>query len=589
MTQKKLFSLPVFLLALLLLVFAPASLLAQTAEAPAEEAESATPPESESPETGLKTALEEIRSLETKVKETAAVYLKSEGEEREQAWSELHRLENAIDAELDKIVDFFAAMEEQGLDTSGLAADVEKVLVNDQQTLTKEIEEVMARLDDLSKERESADAAEKVRILQSAEEASKSLGVMFNAVLSNVQRKEAIGLDTTEDLEQLDVLLVAWADKLSARLALINKEKEAAELAYKRAVEGDKEAMKSELDQVKDRQKLVTDSLGTTIEIMKRRDLDTGEYSKLLITSTGKITQDIFSEGVAASLFAEWLDQSRNWVMENGAALVFQLIIIVLILIAFRFLAMLVSKLITRGLEKSKVEVSHLFREFAISISRKLVMLLGILVVLSQIGIDVGPMLAGLGVAGFIIGFALKDTLSNFASGMMILVYRPFDIGDAVEVDGVVGKVKAMTLVSTTVLTFDNQQLMIPNNNIWGNTIKNITARRVRRVDMTFGIGYSDDIEKAEAILWRIIKEHPLVLENPEPVIKVSALGASSVDFIVRPWSNTADYWDVYWDITRSVKMEFDKAGVSIPFPQSDVHLYRHEIEGGNQKEIARE
>jgi small conductance mechanosensitive channel len=246
--------------------------------------------------------------------------------------------------------------------------------------------------------------------------------------------------------------------------------------------------------------------------------------------------------------------------------------------------------LITRGLEKSKLQVSHLFREFAISTSKKIVMLLGILVALSQLGIDIGPMLAGLGVAGFVIGFALKDTLSNFASGMMILVYRPFDVGDAVEVDGVVGKVKAMTLVSTTVLTFDNQQLMIPNNNIWGNTIKNITARKVRRVDMTFGIGYGDDIEKAEAILWRVVKEHPLVLEEPEPVIKVSALGASSVDFVVRPWSNTADYWDVYWDITRSVKMEFDRAGVSIPFPQNDVHLYRHDLlESSESKSDAKE
>lgn len=261
--------------------------------------------------------------------------------------------------------------------------------------------------------------------------------------------------------------------------------------------------------------------------------------------------------------------------------------VIILILIGFRFLATIVSKVINRGLNKSHLQVSHLFREFAISTSRKAVMLFGILIALSQMGIDIGPMLAGLGVAGFVVGFALKDTLSNFASGMMILLYRPFDVGDAVEVDGVVGKVKAMTLVSTTVLTFDNQQLMIPNNNIWGNTIKNITAREIRRVDMTFGIGYGDDIAKAEAILWNIVKEHPLVLDEPETVIKVSALGASSVDFIVRPWSKTTNYWDVYWDITRSVKEEFDKAGITIPFPQSDVHLYRHESVDGGAKAAA--
>jgi small conductance mechanosensitive channel len=589
MTHKHLRSLPVFLLALLL-VFAPASPLAETGDTPAQESEAVTTTESESSEAGLKSALEEIRSLEEKVKETAALYMKSEGEKRELAWAELSKLESRIDAELEKIVALFTEMQKNGLDTSDLKADVEKVLAADQKLLEQEIEEVVLRLELLSDDRKDADAAKKISILQSAQESLRSLGVMFNAMLKNTQRKESIGIDTTKDLELLDATLTRWADELSSRLSLLNKQKDAAESAYNKAAEGDKEALKSEVDEIKERHTLLTDSLAKTIEIMKKRDLETGEYSKLLITSTGKITQDIFSEGVAASLFSEWLGQARDWVMENGASIVFQLIVIALILLAFKFLSALISRVIARGFERSSLQVSHLFKEFAISISRKLVMLLGILVVLSQIGIDVGPMLAGLGVAGFVIGFALQNTLSNFASGMMILIYRPFDVGDAVEVDGVVGKVQAMTLVSTTVLTFDNQQLMIPNNNIWGNTIKNITARKVRRVDMTFGIGYSDDIEKAEEILWKIVKEHPLVLEDPEPVIKVSALGASSVDFVVRPWSNTADYWNVYWDITRSVKMEFDKAGVSIPFPQSDVHLYRHDLlEGGESKADAKE
>jgi small conductance mechanosensitive channel len=592
MAFKRFHAFPLFFLALLL-AFAPPAGYAEEDGSSAEQAGSETTPpaaaEEASPGDRLEAALEEISSLEKKVKETATLYLKSEGEERERAWTELGKLESAIDEELDKIVGYFDEMNELGQDTSGFKSEVEKVLVADQKLLSEEMRVSTSRLEELTKIRKDADLGEKARILQSAEESIKNLGIMFNSMLKNVKRKEAIGIDTAKDLEELDTLVVDWAGKLSARIELINKERDAAELAYSRAAEGDKEAMKSQLDEVRDRHALVTGSLETAIEVMKKRGMDIGEYSKLLITSTGKITQGIFEKGVAVSLFSEWLQQARDWIMENGASLVFQFIIIVLILIAFRFFAMLVSKVITRGLEKSKLEVSHLFREFAISTSRKVVMLLGILVALSQMGIDVGPMLAGLGVAGFVIGFALKDTLSNFASGMMILVYRPFDVGDAVEVDGVVGKVKAMTLVSTTVLTFDNQQLMIPNNNIWGNTIKNITARKIRRVDMTFGIGYSDDIAKAEEILWKIVKEHPLVLENPEPVIKVSALGASSVDFIVRPWSNTADYWDVYWDITRSVKVEVDKAGVSIPFPQSDVHLYRHESESSEPKEPAKE
>ena len=588
MTHKQLRSLPVFLLALLL-VFIPAELLAENADSAEEEAGEVSTPAGISSTAGLKAAIAEIRSLEEKVKETAALYLKSEGEKRELAWAELSRLESRIDAELEKIVGYFAEMQKNGQDTSDLKADVEKIIAADQKLLEEEIKEVVIRLEELSKDRKNADASEKIRVLQSARESLGSLVTMFDAMLKNAKRKELIGIDTTKDLELLDTTLVRWANEVSSRLSLLNKQKDAAESAYNKASEGDKEALKSEIGEIKERHTLMTDSLAKTIEIMKKRGLETGEYSKLLITSTGKITQDIFSQGVAVSLFSEWLGQARDWIMENGASLLFQLIVIILILLAFKFLSALVSRIIARGFERSRLQVSHLFKEFAISISRKLVMLLGILVVLSQIGIDVGPMLAGLGVAGFIIGFALQNTLSNFASGMMILIYRPFDVGDAVEVDGVVGKVQAMTLVSTTVLTFDNQQLMIPNNNIWGNTIKNITARKVRRVDMTFGIGYGDDIAKAEEILWKIVKEHPLVLEEPEPVIKVSALGASSVDFVVRPWSKTADYWDVYWDITRSVKMEFDKAGVSIPFPQSDVHLYHHGREGDDTKALVKE
>ncbi|MGD9254260.1 MAG: mechanosensitive ion channel [Chromatiales bacterium] len=577
-----------------LFVFAPAGGLAEEDDPPAERTKSETTspsaPKEESLESKFDAAFQQLTSLEEKVRETADLYMQSEGEARERAWAKLSRLESSIDAELDKIVGYFAEMKQKGQDSSAYASKIDVLLTKDQKLLDREIEEVIASLEKLSEERKNADAAEKVRILQSAEQATKSLVIMFNSMLNNALRKESIGLDAQEDLEKLDAILIKWADELSSRLELISKQKEVTQDAYNSAAEGDKEGLRLQLDAVKDRHKVLASTLEKTIEIMKKRDLDTSGYRKLLITSTGKITQGILEQGVAVSLFSEWLGQTRDWIMENGIAIVFQFIVVISILIGFRFLAALFARLITRGLEKSKLQVSHLFREFAISTSKKIVMLLGILVALSQLGIDIGPMLAGLGVAGFVIGFALKDTLSNFASGMMILVYRPFDVGDAVEVDGVVGKVKAMTLVSTTVLTFDNQQLMIPNNNIWGNTIKNITARKVRRVDMTFGIGYGDDIEKAEAILWRVVKEHPLVLEEPEPVIKVSALGASSVDFVVRPWSNTADYWDVYWDITRSVKMEFDRAGVSIPFPQNDVHLYRHDLlESSESKSDAKE
>jgi small conductance mechanosensitive channel len=229
---------------------------------------------------------------------------------------------------------------------------------------------------------------------------------------------------------------------------------------------------------------------------------------------------------------------------------------------------------INRGLDTSRVQVSHLLRRMLVSSGRNLVVLIGVLIALSQIGISLGPLLAGLGIAGFIVGFAMQDALSNFASGMLILFYRPFDVGDTVEAGGVRGTVRSMSLVNTTIMTFDNQSLVIPNNLVWSTVIKNVTAQRTRRVDLTFGISYGDDIKKAERVFLEIISEHELVLESPEPMVRVNELGESSVNFIVRPWVKTADYWSVYWDITRSVKLRLDEEGISIPFPQRDVHVH---------------
>ncbi len=222
------------------------------------------------------------------------------------------------------------------------------------------------------------------------------------------------------------------------------------------------------------------------------------------------------------------------------------------------------------------LHLSHLLRRMIISTARNLVVIFGVLIAISQLGISLGPLLAGLGIAGFIIGFALQDTLSNFASGVMILLYRPFDVGDVVDAGGVKGKVSSMSLVNTTFMTFDNQRLVVPNNNIWGSVITNVTAQKKRRVDLMFGISYGDDIERAEKILHEIVASYDAVLDDPEPMIKLHELAESSVNFIVRPWVKTDDYWDTYWDLTKAVKKRFDEEGISIPFPQRDVHVIEH-------------
>jgi small conductance mechanosensitive channel len=246
----------------------------------------------------------------------------------------------------------------------------------------------------------------------------------------------------------------------------------------------------------------------------------------------------------------------------------------VVTLLVFWFLAALVGGAARKATARSK-GMSELLRQFINTVSRRAVLVLGLLIALSAMGVPVGPVVGVLTAAGFVVGFALQGTLSNFASGLLMLVYRPFDVGDAVEAGGAAGSVSAMNLMTTRFNTWDNKVMIVPNNQIWGNVITNISRTNRRRVDLVFGIGYGDSMDKAQAILEKIVAEHPKVLKDPAPVVKVSALGESSVDFIVRPWVVPADYWEVYWYVTRKVKEEFDREGVSIPFPQRDVHLFQ--------------
>ena len=384
---------------------------------------------------------------------------------------------------------------------------------------------------------------------------------------------KSINFSPEPSIEFLRQQLPERAEFLASRIAL-SKERQA---DFKRVLSADKEdsEAKVHLGLTEDKLKSDTGSLKLIIDLAKKLDVDMHNYQTLLVKTTGEISSETLSTEVLGDLLDEWWVKAKFAVQENSISFVIKVIVLLLILLGFKLLAKLVRRIVQRSLQSSRIKASMLLQNMLVSVSSKLIMLIGILVALSQLGVSLSPVLAGLGVVGFIIGFALQDTLGNFAAGMMILFYRPYDVGDAVEVGGVTGKVRDMSIVNTTILTFDNQTLILPNSKIWGDVIKNITAQRERRVDMTFGIGYNDDIAKAESILADIVSKHDKVLSDPEPVVKLHNLGESSVDFVVRPWVNTVDYWDVYWDITREVKMRFDAEGISIPYPQRDVHLYQ--------------
>jgi small conductance mechanosensitive channel len=318
-----------------------------------------------------------------------------------------------------------------------------------------------------------------------------------------------------------------------------------------------------------------TASLTKLVALMKKRGLDDTTYSELLIRTTGQISTETLSAEVAKSFFAHQIADAEKWFRDRGPTIGFKIVLVIAILAGFKLLASLVRRGVRSLSRRSHWGASTLMQRFAARASGALVMLIGILVVLSQFDVEVSHMLAGLGIAGFIVGFALQDVLANFAAGIMVLIYRPYDVGDWIEVPDAIGKVQYMNLVSTTILTGDNQKLLVPNRKIWGSIIRNVTSEETRRVDLTFGIGYSDDIDRAERIFHEILKADERVLDTPEPLVRLTALGESSVDFIVRAWCRTEHYWELRWHITRRVKERFDEEGVSIPFPQRDVHLYR--------------
>lgn len=321
------------------------------------------------------------------------------------------------------------------------------------------------------------------------------------------------------------------------------------------------------------------DTMQRLIGMMNAAGIESQQYRRQILSVTGGITTDVLDVGIVTNIVKEWGAAMLAVVADEGPKWVLRLLLVTVIMFVFFQISKLVQKGVNKGLNSARVRVSYLLKEMISSSVRNLVMLLGILIALSQLGISLGPLLAGLGIAGFIIGFALQDSLSNFASGMLILLYRPFDVGDVVDSDGVRGRVSAMSLVNTTFLTLDNQKLIVPNNLIWQSVITNVTAQRKRRIDMIFGIAYTDDVEKAQKVLEDLLQEHEDVLDDPEPAVRVHELGESSVNFTVRPWVKTNDYWETYWAITKEVKLRFDKEGISIPFPQRDVHLFEQKPE----------
>lgn len=261
------------------------------------------------------------------------------------------------------------------------------------------------------------------------------------------------------------------------------------------------------------------------------------------------------------------IEQLQTFVADYGL----KIIGAILILIIGRIAAGIVRSVIRRILNKAKVEATLVM--FFGTMAYFLVMAFTVVAALSKFGVETASFVAILGAAAFAIGFALQGSLSNFAAGVMILLFRPFKVGNFVEAAGVAGVVKEVNIFTTVINTPDNIKIIVPNSKIYGDVIKNVTGYDTRRIDLVIGISYSAPIAKAMEIAMRVMKSDSRVLGDPEPQVAVSELADSSVNLVVRPWVNTADYWGARFDITRKIKEEFDANGIEIPFPQHVVHM----------------
>jgi len=331
-------------------------------------------------------------------------------------------------------------------------------------------------------------------------------------------------------------------------------------------------AMKKELlvgvNELQDQRTALRDRLNIVLDSLETKGGEVQEFRQYAVAVSGLDIDTSDASSLWAGLIG-WLSSQ-----EGGQRMAWNLLKFAIILMATYAIGKVLAGVVNWLLER-KVNLPQLAENLIARTIKNVVWLIGFVIALAALEVDVTPIAAAIGATGLVVGLALQGTLSNFASGLMILINRPFDVGNVVSAGGITGTIDEMNLVSTKFRTFDNQTIYIPNNEIWDNVITNITANPKRRVDLEFSIGYDDDFEQAEQLIRDVARSHALVYSDPEPEVVMHELADSSVNIICRSWADTANWWQVKTDIVREVKRRFDAAGITIPYPQQDVHIHQ--------------
>ncbi len=388
---------------------------------------------------------------------------------------------------------------------------------------------------------------------------------LYTALVKNALRLDLFGENATDDLSLGKLLVQKQADMLSGMIGdtrdkLIKLDKQIS------VIRNESETGK----------KIITDialknvdiqnyarRLQNMVGLLTDMNVDSSLYKKTIIQSQNIISTDIFDRKVASHLFTEWWLKTKKWFSQQAPTILGKTITFISILLIAWFIAAIVKRMVRGLFKRTNPNMSELAKNFLIGVSSKLIMLIGFLIALSNLGIQIGPILAGLGIMGFIIGFAFQETLSNFASGLMILIYRPYDVGDKIRISGLEGKVNKMNLVSTTIFTSANHHLTIPNNKIWKDIIHNITSQPLVRMDLFFTAPFNAASDTVLALIRDEVESNPIVIKDKPKNVHIQELEEDGVKYIARFWINSDDIDETRWVIAEGVKKRFDANGIS--------------------------
>lgn len=466
------------------------------------------------------------------------------------------------------------------LDAAGIPADeirtrFQRFITTEADTYNQAILFWAGELDGHRERRVSAEPALRGDIEARIEDARDRLDRLFHGQAATLTIADSLGLDASREWHQLEKILNTRAENYVGRLQIAVKSRDKLRDRLKnagRAGTADSElaATRTQLQFAERRVEGVARSLEETVDLLEERGFEGAQYRQFIIETTGEISEKILDPRVLIGILSNALKNFWNWVKENAPAFLIKLLIILAFVAVFRILFRLGWWMVRLlGLAR----LSRLMRDLVDRMLSPIATIVGLIGGLWFLGVNPAHLLAGVGVASVIIGLALQDSLSNLAAGFFILATRPFDVDDVVVSGSVFGTVKEMGLANTTIVTFDNRRLMVPNRKIWGEVIENRSAEAVRRVDLTVRIGYREDLDRAIGILRDLLDGNERALKKPEPVIFVAELADSWIEIAVRPWTRNEDWWPLLTELPRLVRLRFGEEGIEIPYPQRDVTM----------------